>query len=116
MHMIRNKTRKTVICRNKKMLFSPFEKAIGLMFSRPIKDIGYVFIFDTPRKIDLHMFFVFFPIDVLFLDAQKKVVEIKENFMPFTLYSSKNTASYFIELPSGTIKETKTREGDFIQF
>jgi uncharacterized protein len=114
--MITNKTRNKVICKNKKMLLSLLAKATGLMFSKPIKDTGYVFVFDTPRNIDLHMFFVFFPIDVLFLDSKKKVVEMKENFRPFTLYSSGTTASYFIELPCGKIEETKTKIGDFIQF
>ena len=38
------------------------------------------------------MFFVFFPIDVLFLDKNKKVVELKENFKPFSIYFPKNKA------------------------
>jgi uncharacterized protein len=114
--MIINRTKKTIICRKKKILLSMFDKATGLMFSKPIKDTGYIFVFDTPRNIDLHMFFVFFSIDVLFLNSQKKVVGIKENFKPFTLYSSETNASYFIELPCGKIKETKTEIGDFIQF
>ena len=62
------------------------------------------------------MFFVFYPIDVLFLDKNKKIVEIKENFKPFTLHNPKNKAQYIIELPKGTIKQTKTGIGDTISF
>jgi uncharacterized protein len=114
--MIENTTRKKVICTNKRTLSTIFEKATGLMFSKPIKDIGYVFVFDMPRRIDLHMFFVFFPIDVLFLDAGKKVLEIKEDFRPFSVYYSEKKASYVIELPSGKIKDTETKPGDILSF
>jgi uncharacterized membrane protein (UPF0127 family) len=62
------------------------------------------------------MFFVFFPIDLIFLDGEMKVIEIKENFFPFTLYYSKNKASYVIELPAGTIKSTMTEPGDRLEF
>ena len=62
------------------------------------------------------MLFVFCPIDVLFLDKNKKVVEIKENFMPFTFYTPKNKAKYVIELPSDLIRKTRTEVGDKISF
>jgi len=71
------------------------------MFHKKITDTAYVFIFNKPRRIDLHMFFVFYPIDVLFLDEKKKIVEIKENFRPFTFYYPNKKASYVIELPAG---------------
>ena len=77
-------------------------KARGLMFSRK-KDL--MFVFDKEKKISLHMFFVFFPIDVLFLDTDKKIVEIKKNFKPFSYYRPKNKARYVIELALNKRKE-----------
>ena len=44
------------------------------------------------------MFFVFFPINVLFLDKNKQIIEIKKNFRPFTTYKSKNKANYVVEI------------------
>ena len=114
--MIKNKTKNFVLAKNKKILFSVFSKAKGLMFSKRINDTGYIFIFSKPKRIDLHMFFVFYPIDVLFLAKNKKVVEIKENIKPFTFYFSKNEAKYVIELPQETIKNSKTKLKDFIEF
>jgi uncharacterized protein len=114
--MIRNNTKKNIICKNKKLLISPIQKAIGLMFHKKIKDTGYIFIFQKPKRIDLHMFFVFFNIDLLFLDKNKRVIEIKEGFSPFCFYSSKKEASYLIELPHNIIKETKTELMDSIYF
>lgn len=62
------------------------------------------------------MFFVFYPIDVLFLDKNKIVVGKKENFRPFTFYKPKKKAMYAIELPNAAIKRTKTGIGDKIKF
>ena len=62
------------------------------------------------------MFFVFYPIDVLFLDQNRVVIEIKENFAPFSFYNPKNKSKYVIELPKNIIKETNTQLGDKIEF
>jgi uncharacterized protein len=112
--MILNKTKNQVICKDKKILTSIISKAIGLMFHKKITDTGYIFVFDVPRRIDLHMFFVFFQIDLLFLDKEKKVIEIKERFIPFSIYYSKEKAWYVIELAQGCAKDTKI--GDIIEF
>jgi uncharacterized membrane protein (UPF0127 family) len=44
------------------------------------------------------MWFVFFPIDVLVVDASMKIVEIKKNFKPWTLWKSSVRGKYVIEL------------------
>ena len=63
------------------------------------------------------MLFVFYNIDVLWLDNQKKIIQIKKNLKPFTLFQRcQQPAQYVIELPNGTINKTKTRVGDKIQF
>lgn len=74
---------------------SSWGKAKGLMFSR-MRNL--IFVFDEEKIISLHMLFVFFPIDVLFLDKDKRIIEIKRNFRPFTFYTSKNKAKYVVEL------------------
>ena len=78
-----------------KLCKSLWSKAKGLMFSRK-KNL--IFVFDNERRRGLHMFFVFFPIDVLFLDKNKKIVEIKKNLKPFTFYKSKKKAKFIVEL------------------
>ncbi|MFH2020346.1 MAG: DUF192 domain-containing protein [archaeon] len=116
MYLIKNITKKTEICKRKNNFTSILSKAVGLMFSKKIEDVGYIFIFSEPRKIDLHMFFVFFPIDVIFLDENKKVIELKENFQPFTIHYSKHNSKYVIELSAGTIHRSKTTIGDILSF
>jgi len=114
--MITNTTKKTIMVKNKKILKNIFSKSLGLMFSKKIKDKGFIFIFSKERVHSIHMLFVFFPIDILFLDKKKKVIEIKKNLKPFSFYSSKTKAKYFIELPEGTVKGTKTKVNDNIKF
>ena len=72
-------------------------------------------IFNKERTISLHNFFVFYPIDVLILDENKKVVEIKENFKPFTFWNSKNKGKYLIELGKETSKK-KVKLNDLLEF
>ena len=110
---IKNKTKKTVIAKNAKACKNIISQTIGLMFSeaKPL-----VFILKKEKIIPLHMFFVFYPIDVLFLNKKNIVVEIKENFRPFTFYTPKNRSMYIIELPKNTAKKSKTGIGDKVEF
>ena len=50
------------------------------------------------------------------LDDKPFILEIKENFIPFTYYTPKNSAKYIIELKNNTVKKTKTEVGDTIRF
>ena len=114
MPTIKNTTRKTILSRNAKVCSSIFSKSIGLMFSKKKKSL--VFIFEKEKIIPLHMLMVFYPIDVLFLNKSKQVVELKEKFMPFSFYTPKKEALYIMEFPQGIIKKTRTKLGDKIEF
>jgi len=70
-------------------------QARGLMFRRRQ---NLVMEFKNSRRISLHMFFVFFPIDVLVLDSNKKIVEVKRDFKPFTVWNSSVKGKYVVEL------------------
>ena len=113
--MIKNLTKNIIITKNSIFIDDNFSKFIGLMFSRR-QDKALIFEFNREKVIHLHMFFVFYPIDVLFLDKNKFVADKKENFKPFTFYKSKKRAMYAIELQQGAIKRTKTEIGDKIKF
>ena len=54
--------------------------------------------FNKERKISLHNFFVFFPIDVLILNQNQEIVEIKREFRPFTLAQFQHPGKYVVEL------------------
>ena len=109
---IKNTTTKTIITKNAKLCKNSFQKSLGLMFS--LKPKPLIFIFKKEKIIPLHMLFVFYPIDILFLDKNKTVVEKKENLKPFSFYTPKKKAMFVIELPRNKIKKTKI--GDKIEF
>ena len=107
--MIINKTKNKIISKEEKRCFNLWSKAKGLMFSRKRNLIMF---FDPEEKIRLHNCFVFFPIDVLVLDAGKKITEIKKNFRPFTLWNSKGKGSYLVEMAFSADYEV----GDILSF
>ena len=63
----------------------------------------------------IHTFFMRFPIDVIFLDDQGKVLKIKENLAPFRLCLAPRRAAKVIELPANTIQNTSTRVDDLLR-
>jgi uncharacterized protein len=103
--MIRNKTKRFVIIEKTRFCRSFLSKGIGLTLHKK-PDYGLVFVFGKPSRVSLTMFLVFFPIDVLYLDEKRRVVEIKKGFLPFTNYTPRNKAQYIVEFPVGHIKNT----------
>ena len=113
--MIKNSTKKRIVTKKSIFLDDIFARFIGLMFSKK-ENKALIFKFGKEKIISLHMLFVFYPIDVLFLNKNKVVVGKKENFRPFTFCKSRKKAMYAIELPDGILKKTKTGIGDKINF
>ena len=112
--IIKNATKRATIAKKSIFIDDNISKFIGLMFSKK-QNRSLIFKFGKEKIISLHMFFVFYPIDVLFLDKNKIVVDKKEGFNPFTFCKSEKKAMYAVEMPSGTAKKTKTEIGDKIE-
>lgn len=86
------------------------------MFHKRITDEAHVFVFKKPRTVGITMMFVFFPIDILFLDSSKKIVEIRTKLKPFSQYFPKKKANYVVELPDRSIRKNRVKLGDSIGF
>ena len=88
----------------------------GLMFRRNF-DEGEALVFELPhpRKFGVHTFFVFFPIDLVYLDKDKKVLELEEDLSPWRIYSPDVEASYLVELPAGKVDESGIEIGNELQ-
>ena len=63
----------------------------------------------------IHMFFMRFPIDVVFIDREGRVVGLLEKIRPWRLSPIFLAATKAIELPAGTIARTATLPGDRIE-
>ena len=108
------------LCKNKKKIAccvalkdNLIKQFICLRFK---KQTNLIFEFKKEKKVTIDMFFVFYPIDIIFLNKEKKVIELKPNFKPFDIYSTKNNVKYAVELKNGFIKENKIRIGDKLDF
>lgn len=62
----------------------------------------------------IHMFFMRFAIDVVYLDKKKRVVKIVPELKPWRLSASMKAHSV-LELPAGTASQTGTEPGDEIE-
>lgn len=79
----------------------------GLMFSRkPSKKEGLLLVSDKECKnsTTIHMFFVFFSLDIFWLDKELRVVDMAKNVHPFEpLIIPREKAKYVLEVPAGRI-------------
>ena len=113
--IIKNISKKTIIADKASIRKSLLGRTMGLMFS-PSPKKSIILQFRRESIQPLHMWFVFYPIDAIFLGKEKKVTETKENFMPFSFYTPKKKAMYIIETSKGYIKKSITKVGDKIEF
>jgi uncharacterized membrane protein (UPF0127 family) len=108
-----------VDCMTRKVLADKVELAetfwrrfLGLMFRRNFRK-GQALLFKLAKsgRYGVHMFFVRFPIDLLYLNQDFVVVDIRRELGPWRIHRPKVKANYIIELPTGTISRTRTKIG-----
>jgi len=63
----------------------------------------------------VHTFWMRFPIDLIYLDKKKGIRKLRSEVRPWRL-SACFSAHSVLELPSGTIRETRTELGDTLEF
>jgi uncharacterized membrane protein (UPF0127 family) len=63
----------------------------------------------------VHTFFMRFPIDLIYLDRKNRIRKLVSALPPWRL-SACLMAHSILELPSGTIRETRTQRGDTLDF
>ncbi|MCJ8009239.1 DUF192 domain-containing protein [Lederbergia wuyishanensis] len=83
----------------------------GLLFYKePIMEEGLLI---TPCN-SIHMFFMRFAIDVVFLDQANKVVKVVSGLKPWKMIPPVSNAYATLELPTGTIANQQISIGDTI--
>lgn len=79
--MILNLTTNQIIARQVRLCDTPPARGRGLMFRRPLaEDEALLFVLPSESIADasIHTFFVFFPIAVIWLDQERRVVDVKK--------------------------------------
>lgn len=100
---------------------SPIQWARGLMYRDNLpKNNGMLFIFPMESKQSFWMKNVKFPLDIIFLSKDKKIVDIKENFEPCLQdscpsYTPSEKAKFVLEINGGRVKDLDLKIGDEIK-
>jgi len=95
------------------------DRAQGLMYRDFLAPLhGMLFIFKQPALQSFHMKNTKIALDMIFLDADKKIVTIHESAKPYDLtpISSKTAAQFVIETNAGFCKKFRIGEGDVVSF
>ena len=64
----------------------------------------------------LHTFFMRFPIDIVYMNRNGRVLKSAQAVPPFRLVAAPWHAFYALELPVGSIGASNTRPGDHLRF
>ena len=96
---------------------NPVRIGHGLRFSKLLKK-GTGLLMTIPRESRywamIDMFFVFFPIDVVWMDKEKRIVDIRRNVKPWRLAMPKMKAMHVLELNASAAVNLKI--GDILTF
>lgn len=104
-----NLTQNTILAKNCKVADRFFLRFKGLMGEKNLPQGSGLLI--TPCS-SIHMFFMRFPLDVVFIDKDNRAVYLIEGIRPWRLSPVVWKACSAIELPAGTIKASYTTIGD----
>lgn len=80
---------------------------IGLMTRSSIpSDYAMIFVMKKPSSVGIHMLFMRFSIDVIFINEEKKIIGLS-HLEPWTGHSSMKNVKYVIETNPGAIEKYK---------
>lgn len=80
---------------------------------------GMLFVFDAPGILGFWMKDMNFPIDIIWLDQNKKIVHIEHSVATSTYpksFGPETLAQYVIEIPAGEVKKVGLVLGDTVIF
>ena len=104
------------------VMVSDEDRAMGLMFRPSLPpDRGMIFIFGTADFHGIWMKNCRFPIDILWLDEEKKIVHVAESVPPCKadpcpVYNPMRRAAYVIELNAGQARREGAVVGSAVRF
>lgn len=93
-----------------------FSQMLGLMLYKSIpQDFAMIFTLRKSTTLGVHMLFMRFPIDALFLNEDKRLVNIA-TLKPWVGHKHVKGVKYLIEMNSGIVEEYGLKVGDQLSF
>jgi uncharacterized membrane protein (UPF0127 family) len=111
--LILNTTKGTTVASDARRATNFLTRGRGLMLTRPLPEGGGLVI-DPCSSI--HMFFMRYALDILFLNKEGSVVFMYRGIKPWRVGRIVRGAKVAVELPVGTIENSRTDIGDRISF
>lgn len=105
-------------CFQSEVMATPQGREKGLMYRESMpEDQGMLFIFDQPGEYVFWMKNMTFPIDIVWLDEEKRVVHTELDVPPCLkdpcpLYAPQAKALYVLEIAAGQIEAADIRQGE----
>ena len=90
------------------------ERARGLMYRKKLgRNEGMLLLWPTPRRVAIWMKNTYLPLDIIFINANGRVVRVHENARPRSTrpLPSGTPVVAVLEVPAGTAKKLGVREG-----
>lgn len=95
------------------------QRAKGLMYRPYMPDtVGMLFVFDKSEPQAFWMKNTIIPLDIIYVGANKKIVSIQKNAVPYSEKSlpSEGDAQYVVEVNAGFADQYGLKPGDAISF
>ncbi len=95
------------------------QRAQGMMYRKSVPtDTGMIFLFDEEAPQSFWMKNTYVPLDIIFVSADKKIVNIHQNTTPLSeqRYPSTAPAKYVVEVAAGYTAAYGINPGDEIDF
>ena len=95
------------------------ERARGMMYRKSIPtDTGMLFIMETQKLQSFYMRNTYVSLDIIFIDENKKIVNIAKETVPLTEtnVSSTGPAKYVLEVAAGYTDAYGIKAGDLVDF
>lgn len=105
---ILNTYKKIIITKDLEEAKTFLDKSLGLLRRSSPRSL----LFKT--RFGIHTFGLKFNIDVLVLDKRLKVVKLRKSLKPNQFFFWNPRFNLIIELPEGSINQSKTRLGDYL--
>jgi hypothetical protein len=106
---VANRTRGTIAVERCRVARSMRDRTVGLLGSAELPAGEGLWIEQSPS---IHMFFMRYPIDAVFVDRHGKVVRIVERLRPWRIVAWARGARDCLELPAGAARAAGINVGD----
>ena len=106
---VENVTRGTTVASRVRVASSPADRTVGLLKTPEVRPGEGLWIERTPS---IHMFFMRYPIDAVFVDAGGRVTKVVSNLRPWRVVWWAPRARDCLELRAGAAAASNTQVGD----